>query len=581
MKVLMINVVCGIRSTGRICTDIAEQLAKQGHDVKIAYGRENVPDQYKKYAVRIGSDKDIAVNVVKSRLYDAEGFGAKRSTKSFIKWVRIYNPDVIHLHNLHGYYINIEILFDYLKSCGKRIVWTLHDCWPFTGHSAFCDAIDCRKWVNGCSGCPQTMEYPKSYVDRSARNWINKKKTFIGVENLQIVTPSKWLAGLVQDSYLKEYPVTVINNGIDTSKFYPLRNDFKEFYHLEGKFIVLAVASSWSRMKGMDDYVVLSRLLDESFQIVMVGLGEKQMKELPPKILGIKKTASTKELAMMYSCADVFLNLTYVDTYPTVNIEAEACGARVVTYDTGGSPESAANAYVLTKGDIQSVAKTLKGMAEEKKNWKGNIEPNKKLKSDFVKDAKDTALEYMSKYLGGYFRIKSEMGSLGRKAVLAVSATWEPRKGLKDIIRIAERLPKDYRIVVVGAGRKQKKELPENMIIINRTNDIGELRNWYSIADAFLNPTYEDNYPSANLEAISSGTPVISYDTGGSRESAEMHGMIVKKGDWNSMATDICTQCVLQVSPNVYLGGQTGCEKVSYKYMVDKYMEIYRWRSWK
>lgn len=577
MRVLMINVVCGIRSTGRICTDIAEQLEKQGHDVKIAYGREDVPDQYKKYAVRIDSDIDIAVNVVKSRLYDAEGFGARRATKSFIKWVRSYDPDVIHLHNLHGYYINIEILFDYLKNCGKRIVWTLHDCWPFTGHSAFCDAIDCRKWVTGCSRCPQTMEYPKSYVDRSTRNWIKKKKAFNGIENLQIVTPSKWLAGLVKDSYLKKYSVAVINNGIDTSKFYPLRNDFKEFYHLEDKFIILAVASSWSRMKGLDDYITLSKMLDVSFQIVMVGLGEKQIKALPPEILGIKKTASTKELAMMYSCADVFLNLTYVDTYPTVNVEAEACGAKVVTYDTGGNSESAVNACVIAKGDIQAVAKTLKVMAENKKNQKGDTESNKKLKTSLVKDMKCTAEEYISKYnLEGYFRIKCELGLLGMKVVLAVSATWEPRKGFKDIIMIAKRLPNDYRIAVIGVDHKQKKELPENIIIINRTNDIGELQNWYSVADVFLNPTYEDNYPSTNLEAISSGTSVISYDTGGSGESAKMYGKIVNKGDWNSMINDICTQRVLQVSSDVYMGGGTGCEKVSYKYMVDEYMGIYR-----
>ena len=150
MKVLMINSVCGIRSTGRICTDIAEELEKQGHDVKIAYGRETVPEKYQKYAVRIGTDLDVKLHGIKTRLFDRHGFGSKRATKKFIKWVEEYDPDVIHLHNLHGYYINIKILFDYLKKANKKVVWTLHDCWAFTGHCTHFDFVGCNKWKCKC-----------------------------------------------------------------------------------------------------------------------------------------------------------------------------------------------------------------------------------------------------------------------------------------------------------------------------------------------------------------------------------------------------------------------------------------------
>ena len=205
MKVLMINVVCGIRSTGRICTDLATALEAQGHEVKIAYGRENVPEQFQKYAVRIGTDLDVKLHGLRARLLDGAGFGSKRATKKFIEWVKEYDPDVIHLHNIHGYYINVEVLFKYLKSCSKKIIWTLHDCWAFTGHSAYCDAVQCDRWKTGCYECPQISEYPRSVVDRSKLNWKKKREMFTGIPNMILVTPSQWLAGLVKESFLNKY----------------------------------------------------------------------------------------------------------------------------------------------------------------------------------------------------------------------------------------------------------------------------------------------------------------------------------------------------------------------------------------
>ncbi len=365
MRILMINVVCGIRSTGRICTDLATALKEQGHEVKIAYGRETVPEQFQKYAVKIGSDLDVKLHGIKARLFDGSGWGSKKATIQFLNWVKEYDPDVIHLHNIHGYYINIEVLFDYLRNCGKKIIWTLHDCWAFTGHSAYCDAINCEKWISGCDNCPNMKEYPASFTDHSKRNWEKKKHLMCMIPNLSIVTPSEWLAGLVRKSFLAYYPVTVIHNGIDTSQFYPLENDFKEFYGIADKFMLLGVATSWNEMKGFSDYLKVSSLLGENYQVVLVGLTKEQKDNLPSNVFGIERTNSVRELAYIYSAADIFLNLSYCENYPTVNLEAVACGTPVITYNTGGSPESALNGIIVPKGDLEAIVEAVKKCKEK------------------------------------------------------------------------------------------------------------------------------------------------------------------------------------------------------------------------
>ena len=211
MRVLMINSVCGIGSTGRICTDIAQELEKQGHEVKIAYGRDSfVPEQFKKYAVRIGTDFDVRMHGIKARLFDASGFGSKKATEKFIDWIRKYDPDVIHLHNIHGYYINVEILFNYLKRCNKKIIWTLHDCWAFTGHCSHYTYEHCEKWKTQCKKCEHIDTYPKSFVDNSFKNFYSKKNLFTKIQDLTIVTPSEWLKKQVECSFLKEYKVQVM-----------------------------------------------------------------------------------------------------------------------------------------------------------------------------------------------------------------------------------------------------------------------------------------------------------------------------------------------------------------------------------
>lgn len=361
MKILIINVVCGIRSTGRLCADTAFELEALGNEVVIAYGRELAPDNCRKYAVRIGSDRDVKLHALKARMFDASGCGSKKATEEFIRRIRSFDPDVIHLHNIHGYYLHIETLFRYLRTCKKKIIWTLHDCWAFTGHAAYCEAAGCERWIDGCHHCPDLKDYPAALIDRSPDNWKKKKEIFSGVPNLTIVTPSVWLSSLVKKSFLSQYPLKIIRNGIDTDVFHPVNSDeLRKELKLEGKKVLLGVNAVWDGRKGLEDFVRLNEMISNEYVLVLVGLNQKQLRELPPDIIGIARTDSVGELVKLYSLSDYYINLSYEDNYPTTNLEAIACGTPVITYRTGGSPESAAYyGTVVEKGDLDSVIKAV------------------------------------------------------------------------------------------------------------------------------------------------------------------------------------------------------------------------------
>lgn len=360
MKVLQINSVCGVGSTGRIATDLYKVLEEQGDECVIAYGRGKAPDGIK--TIKIGTDFDNYMHVAKTRIFDKHGFGSTRATKKFIKKVEEYDPDVIHLHNIHGYYVNIEILFDYLKRSNKKVIWTLHDCWAFTGHCAYFDYIGCEKWKTICNECSEKKEYPGSlFIDNSKLNFNKKREIFTGVKNMIIVTPSQWLANLVRKSFLKEYCVKVINNGIDLDIFRPTKSDFKKLHGIDDKKIILGVASTWEKRKGINYFIKLSSVLDDSYKIVLVGVTEKQKKELPNNIITIGRTNNVKELAQIYTAAYVFLNPTLEDNFPTTNLEALSCGTNVITFDTGGSPECLKKdcGIIVEKNSIKNVIEYL------------------------------------------------------------------------------------------------------------------------------------------------------------------------------------------------------------------------------
>ncbi len=332
MKYLFINSVAGFGSTGRIAAEKCRELMKEGNDCVLAFGRtkancDDVP------TVRIGSDLDYRIHGVRSRLLDDHGFGSGAATRRFLNWVRDYDPDVIWLHNIHGYYIHIGLLFDYLKTCGKKIIWTLHDCWAFTGHCAYFDFAGCGKWKTGCGQCPQKGSYPASLLlDNSRNNFEAKKRLFTGIPDLTLTVPSYWLESRVKQSFLKEYPVEVIYNTINREIFKPTPGDFREKHNLQGKIVLLGVASVWDDRKGLKDFVALSELLDDRYQIVLIGLHPSQIETLPKAILGLPRTNSMVELAQAYSAADLFLNPSTEETFGMTAMEARCCGTEAVVY---------------------------------------------------------------------------------------------------------------------------------------------------------------------------------------------------------------------------------------------------------
>ncbi len=378
-KLLIINSVLGFGSTGKIVMNIAREYEQKGYEVKVAFGR--IMKQaatssdgkraalYGNMGVRIGNDMDVYCHGILSRITDKHGLYSRTATRKFLKWASGYDPDVLWMHNIHGYYINYEMLFDWIKSRPHmKVKWTLHDCWSFTGHCAHFAYVKCDKWKEGCHDCPQRATYPAAIRDNSAGNYRRKKAAFTGVSDMTLITPSEWLRDMVKQSYMSEYPVEVKYNTINTEVFRPVDNSFKKDHGIENKKMILGVASFWNERKGLDDFIELDKKLrniDESrytslasgqssaygaekgneseYKIVLVGLSEAQMEDLRKKgsdILGIPRTNSVSEIVEIYSAADVFVNPTYEDTFPTVNMEAEACGTPVITYDTGGCRET-------------------------------------------------------------------------------------------------------------------------------------------------------------------------------------------------------------------------------------------------
>jgi len=405
MRVLQINSVYGVGSTGRIVKNLHEVIIKMGYEGYIAYGRGTLLRNSN--TIRIGDNFDIYKHFVITRLFDRHGFGSKGATREFINKIEEIDPDIIHLHNIHGYYINIEILFNYLKEINRPIVWTLHDCWAFTGHCAYFDFIGCDKWKIGCERCPQKSRYPKSILlDSSKYNYQRKKELFTGIKNMTIVTPSKWLANLVKESFLKEYDVRVIYNGIDLKIFSPKDDkSFKKKYGIENKFIILGVANIWDYRKGLRYFFDLSQMIDNNSVIVLVGLNKKQLKNLPSNIIGIEKTNNIEELAEIYSSADVFVNPTLEDNFPTTNLEALACGVPVITFNTGGSPESVDDhtGMVIEKGNMKQL---IDGINYFKKVNRTAYSSNCRKRAEMLYDMSITYNEYINLYQFVYRNFK-------------------------------------------------------------------------------------------------------------------------------------------------------------------------------
>jgi len=368
MKILQINTsYINGGSTGRIVYDLSQVIQKENIESYVGFGYEYVQtNDVNTY--KIETIPELKLSILKTRLFGKHGFYNKGVTRNFLDWVDKIKPDVIHLHNLHNHYLNIEILFEYIKKHDIPVVWTLHDCWSFTGWCAYFDYSNCDKWLTGCHNCPSLRDYPYTwFFDRSKEIYNDKAKIFGDVNNLTIITPSNWLAKLVKQSILKEYVVKVINNGIDLMAFKPTASDFRKNNGLENKIIVLAMAMQLNKRKGVDYLLRLPALLSDDYCLVLVGIEESQRKFLPAKnCIGIKKTNNIDELVQIYSASDMFVNPTLEDNFPTTNLEALACGTPVITFNTGGSPESVDESVgvVVKKGSMDELVNAIKKVSE-------------------------------------------------------------------------------------------------------------------------------------------------------------------------------------------------------------------------
>ena len=368
MKVLLVNSVYGYGSTGRICSGLAAALTAEGHACCAAYGRGAPKPVAGETLLRVGSDTALRLHGAATRLLDRHGLASGSATKRFVEAAERFDPDVIHLHNIHGYYLNYELLFDYLRACGRPVVWTLHDCWAFTGHCAYFDLADCDRWKRGCGDCPQRGAYPASlFVEGSKQNFARKAAAFRGVERLSLVTPSKWLAELARASFLGDYPIHVIPNGVDTAVFRPQPKAAVTAALPEGVApgrYLLGVANEWEPRKGLRDFLALAeRLSDTGLRLVLVGLSDAQLRDLPEGVVGLRRTASPEALAALYAGCAAYLNLTYEENYPTTNLEAAACGADVITYASGGCAETLQpRSAAVPTGDLDAVERLVRAL---------------------------------------------------------------------------------------------------------------------------------------------------------------------------------------------------------------------------
>ncbi|MCR5449562.1 MAG: glycosyltransferase [Solobacterium sp.] len=362
MRIAFINTVSGYGSTGRLVSQLA---GMDGTVSRIYYGRKKDLSGCETY--RVTGPAGNIVHAVETRLFDRHGFCSAKETNRMIGDLKAFQPDLIHLHNLHGYYLHTEVLFRFLAQICVPVVWTFHDCWPFTGHCVHYEAVGCEQWKTGCRHCTQTRVNYKTYSSAHVReNYERKRAAFTSVgSRLHVAVPSVWLKDQVSGSFLKETDCTVIPNGIDLNTFHPLESDFRRKNNLENKTLILACSSIWTERKGFDQLAALSHDLPENAVLCIIGVSQRQKKQLPEHVIAISRTDSVRELAEIYSAADLLINPTQEETFSLVNLEAQACGIPVVTYRSGGSTETITDStgIILEKNDLAGLRKVIERMS--------------------------------------------------------------------------------------------------------------------------------------------------------------------------------------------------------------------------
>lgn len=368
---LQINTVVNWGSTGRIVEEIGKTVISAGWESYIIYGRNGRCSD--STLIKVGTGFDLKIHGLQTRLFDRHGLASSTATLVLIDSIKKINPTIIHLHNIHGYYLNYPILFNYLSESKIPVVWSLHDCWAFTGHCVHFSYVGCLRWQTGCFNCPQKGNYPSSLLlDRSSKNYVEKKNRFNSLNKLTLVPVSDWLKGLVRDSFLSKHAIQRIYNGVDTMIFSidnEAANTARRKYALRDEIILLGVASVWEERKGLSDYIKLSNKLSNKFKIILVGLSHSQLKSLPDELLGLPRTESIAELVDLYNAADIVLNLSYEETFGLTTVEGFACGTPSIVYNCTASPELITNetGMIVEQGNFEMLLNAINQMTEKGK----------------------------------------------------------------------------------------------------------------------------------------------------------------------------------------------------------------------
>lgn len=368
-RLLIINVALNWGSTGKIVEGIGSLAKSRGWEVYVAHGAR-YKNRSNLKAIQVSGRAEEWIHYIGSSLFDAQGLGSRCATRRFLKEVDEISPDVVHIHNIHGCFLNYPLLFNYLRDKQIPVVWTLHDCWAMTGHCVHFEKTHCERWKTQCEKCPQKRDFPTSYLlDRSKRNYALKKQLLTSMDRMRITTVSAWLKGVAEKSYLNKFPIDVVPNGIDTGRFNYTDKDIKKRFQIESKILLLAVASGFEERKGIFDYVALSRILTDKYQLMLVGVNDQDRKVLPDNVIAVSRANGPEELAAFYSASDVLLSLSYEETFGLTVVEAMACGTPAIVYDNTAQPEliTKETGTVVPTGDIDTLINAIEVVCSKPK----------------------------------------------------------------------------------------------------------------------------------------------------------------------------------------------------------------------
>ena len=374
-RILYINESIGTGSVANIIEQIGIKAQSLGYTCMVAHGARYVGTSCLPHYA-FSSKVEEYMHGILSLLGNAHGLGSRMATRRLIAFIQKWKPTLIHLHNLHGYYLNYPFLFDYLKQANIPVVWTLHDCWALTGRCAHFTLSGCEQWKTGCRKCPMYRDYPRSVLcGFTQRNFELKKHAFNGIKNMTVTTVSEWLNRQVAQSLLQAYPCQTILNGIDVQHFHPVVSDWRKRWKAEMKVVLLGVASQWTETKGWSDWLQLTRQLDDTYCVVLIGVNEQQKRQLPSNCITISHIADKHEMAEIYSSADIYVNLAHQESFGLTLIEAMACGTPCISYNNTAIPETTTpdSCIVVDDGDIRSVVTAIKTQGRRMKDERGDL----------------------------------------------------------------------------------------------------------------------------------------------------------------------------------------------------------------